>query len=132
VLRCWAIREGLGIFSVGTIARVIKDLKPPPTEDRPMPRKYEIAAPMVMWSEDGAAFRDGRRKRELLVVQDECARFKTNWHLAQSSARATEVERISGKLLNGTVHHWFSSMTAARSSMIQQSLVCLMSIRWWS
>jgi transposase InsO family protein len=92
VLRCWAIREGLGIFSVGTIARVIKDLKPPPTQDRPMPRKYEIAAPMVMWSEDGSAFRNGRRKRELLVVQDECARFKMNWHLAQSSARATEVE----------------------------------------
>lgn len=92
VLRCWAIRERLGRFSGGTIARVIKDLKPPPTEDRPKPRKYEIAAPMVMWSEDGAAFWDGRRKRELLVVQDECARFKTNWHLAKSSAKAVEVE----------------------------------------
>ena len=92
VLRCWAIREGLGIFSVGTIARVIRDLKPPPAQDRPAPRKYDIAAPMVMWSEDGSAFRDGRRKRELLVAQDECARFKTNWHLAKFSARAAEVE----------------------------------------
>lgn len=92
VLRYWAIREGLGRFSPGTIARVIKDLKPPPTDDQPKPRKYEIAAPMVMWSEDGAVFRDRRRKRELLVVQDECARFKVNWHLAESSAKAVEVE----------------------------------------
>lgn len=92
VLRCWALREGLGIFSVGTIARMISDLKPPPVQDRPAPRKYDIAAPMVMWSEDGATFRDGRRKRELLVVQEECARFKANWHLAGSSANAVEVD----------------------------------------
>lgn len=92
VLRYWVLRKGLGCFSAGSIARVISDLKPPPAQDRPKPRKYEIAVPMVMWSEDGTAFRDGNRKRELLVVQDECARFKTNWHLAESSARAAEVE----------------------------------------
>jgi transposase InsO family protein len=92
VLRYWAIREGLGRFSAGTISRVIDDLKPPPSQDRPKPKKYEIAAPMVMWSEDGAALRDGNRKRELLVAQDECSRFKTNWHLAKTSAKAAEVE----------------------------------------
>ena len=92
VLRYWAIREGLGRYSPGTISRVINDLKSPPPQERIKPRRYEIAAPMVMWSEDGAAFRDGRRKRELLVVQDECARFKVNWHLAESSAKAVEVE----------------------------------------
>ena len=47
VLRCWAIREGLGTWSTGAIARVIEDLKPPPAEDRQPPRKYEIVAPMV-------------------------------------------------------------------------------------
>ena len=92
VLRCWAVREGLGRFSPGTIARVIKDLRPPSSKERSTPRRYEIAAPMVMWSEDGTAFRDRRQKRELLVVQDECARFKTNWQLAASSAKAVEVE----------------------------------------
>lgn len=92
VLRYWAIREGLGCFSAGTITRVIKDLKPLPPQERQKPKKYEIAAPMVMWSEDGAALRDGNRKRELLVAQDECSRFKTNWHLAQKFAKADEVE----------------------------------------
>ena len=92
VLRYWAIREGLGRFSAGAIARLIEDLKPPPPPDLPKPRKYEIAAPMVVWSEDGTALRDGSRKRELLVVQDECARFKTNWRLAKTSAKAAEVE----------------------------------------
>jgi len=53
----------------------------------------EIVNPSpLFWSEDGAVFRDRRRKRELLVVQDECARFKVNWHLAESSAKAVEVE----------------------------------------
>jgi hypothetical protein len=28
ILRCWAIREGLGTWSTGTIARVVADLKP--------------------------------------------------------------------------------------------------------
>jgi transposase InsO family protein len=92
VLRYWAIREGLGRFSAGAISRVIDDLKPPPFPERPKPKRYEIAAPMVMWSEDGAALREGNRKRELLVAQDECSRFKTNWYLARTSAKAVEVE----------------------------------------
>jgi transposase InsO family protein len=92
VLRYWAIREGLGRFSVGAIARVIEDLKPPAAEELPKPRKYDIAASMAMWSEDGTALRDWGRKRELLVLQDECARFKTNWRLAKTSAQALDVE----------------------------------------
>ena len=91
VLRCWAIREGLGTWSTGTIARVIADLKPAPAEERQPPRKYEIAAPMVMWSEDGTAIRDRSRKRELLALQDECARYKTNWRLAHGAAQAVDV-----------------------------------------
>jgi transposase InsO family protein len=92
VLRYWAIREDLGRFSAGAIARVIEDLKPPPPKELPKPRKYEIAASMVMWSEDGTAFRDGKKKRELLVLQDECSRYKVNWSLAKSSAKAADVE----------------------------------------
>jgi transposase InsO family protein len=91
VLRCWAIREGLGKWSTGAIARVIADLKPAPAEERQPPRKYEVASPMVMWSEDGTTIRDRSRKRELLVLQDECARYKTNWRLAHGAAQASDV-----------------------------------------
>lgn len=91
VLRCWAIREGLGRWSTGTIARVIADLKPPPAEEKHPPRKYEISSPMVMWSEDGTAMRDRGRKRELLVLQDECSRYKTNWRLADGAAQVSDV-----------------------------------------
>lgn len=92
VMREWAIREGLGTWSVGTISRVIADLKPK-KEPRPKPRRYEIAAPMVMWSEDGTALKDQGRKRELLVLQDECSRFKVNWDLAEGAATAAMVAR---------------------------------------
>jgi transposase InsO family protein len=91
VLRCWAIREGLGTWSTGAIARVVADLKPPPLEEREPPRKYEVAAPMVLWSEDGTAMRERRRKRELLVLQDECSRYKANWRLAHRAAQAADV-----------------------------------------
>lgn len=90
VLRYWAIREGFGSWSAGAIARVIADLKPEP-EEPAKPRRYEIAAPMVMWAEDATAFRDRGRKKELLVLQDECARFKANWRLAPGPAVATQV-----------------------------------------
>jgi transposase InsO family protein len=91
VLRCWAIREGLGKWSTGTIERVIADLKPAPAEERQPTRKYEVAAPMVMWSEDGTAIRDRSRRRELLVLQDECARYKTNWRQAHGAAQVSDV-----------------------------------------
>jgi transposase InsO family protein len=91
VLRCWAMREGLGMWSTGTIARVVADLKPAPVEEGEPPRRYEVASPMVMWSEDGTAMRDRNRKRELLVLQDECARYKANWRLAHRAANASDV-----------------------------------------
>jgi transposase InsO family protein len=91
VLRCWAIREGLGKWSTGAIARVIADLKPAPAEERQQPKKYEVAAPLVMWSEDVTAMRDRSRKRELLVLQDEFARSKTNWRLVHGAAQASDV-----------------------------------------
>jgi len=92
VLRCWAIRKGLGRYSAGAIARVIEDLKLSPAPERPEPRKYGIATSMAMWSEDGTALRDRGKKRELLVLQDECSRFKANWRLAPGSAEASDVE----------------------------------------
>ncbi len=90
VLREWAIRERIGTWAAGTISRVIADLKPKP-EPKPKPRRYEIAAPMVMWSEDGTKFKDGGKKKELLVLQDECARYKTNWNLTDGPANAAIV-----------------------------------------
>ena len=90
VLACWAQREGLGRYSPDTIARVIEDLKEP-EEEKPRARRYEITAPAVMWSEDGTGFRERGNKKELLVLQDECARFKTNWRLARGPAEASDV-----------------------------------------
>jgi len=49
VLRYWAIREGLGTWSAGTIARVIADLMPEP-EEPIRTKRYEMAAPMVIRS----------------------------------------------------------------------------------
>ena len=90
VLAAWACREGLGRYHPDTIARAIEDLKDPP-EEKPKPRRYEITLPGVMWSEDGTGFREKGRKRELLVLQDECSRFKTNWRLASGPAKAVDV-----------------------------------------
>ncbi len=90
VLQCWAIRERLGTWSAGTIARVIADLIATP-EKIPKPKKYEIAAPMAMWSEDGTSFKERGRKKELLVLQDECSRYKINRRLASGPADATDV-----------------------------------------
>ena len=69
---------------------MIEDLKDPP-EEKPKPRRYEITVPGAMWSEDGAGFREQGRKKELLVLQDECSRFKTNWRLASGPARGSDV-----------------------------------------
>jgi transposase InsO family protein len=89
-LACWAGREGLGNYSPGTISAIIADLKDrhPPREK---PRRYEITASNVMWSEDGAGFREFGLKKELLLVQDECSRFKVNTRLANGPARADDV-----------------------------------------
>jgi len=90
VLAAWALRQALGRYHPDTIARVIEDLKDPP-EETPKPRRYEITLPGVMWSEDGAGFREQGKKKELLVLQDECSRFKTNWRLAGGPATAADV-----------------------------------------
>jgi transposase InsO family protein len=90
VLRCWAIRKGLGTWSTGTIARVIADLVSTP-EKIPKPKKYEIAAPMAMWAEDGTCFEERGRKKELLVLQDECSRYKINRRLVSGPADALDV-----------------------------------------
>ena len=90
VLAAWALRQGLGRYHPDTIARVIEDLKDPP-EEKPQPRCYEITVPGVMWSEDGAGFRERGKKKELLVLQDECSRFKANWRLASGPATAADV-----------------------------------------
>ncbi|MCP4602309.1 MAG: transposase [Proteobacteria bacterium] len=90
VLREWAIREGIGSWSASTIAKVIADLKPKP-EPKPKSKRYEITASMVMWSQDGTQFKDHRKKKELLVLQDECARYKANWRLAAKAATADDV-----------------------------------------
>jgi transposase InsO family protein len=90
VLACWAKRAGLGRYHPATIAGVIEDLKEEP-EEKPNPRRYEITAPGVMWSEDGTGFKEHGRKKELLVLQDECSRFKPNWRLADGPANAAHV-----------------------------------------
>ncbi len=90
VLKSWCEREGIGSWSATTIARVIADLREPEEEELP-PRRMEVTAPDVMWSEDGTGFRQRDRKRELLVVQDECSRYKLNWRLAKGPASSKDV-----------------------------------------
>lgn len=90
VLAAWCRREALGGWSASTIAKVIADLRVPELPVVP-PRRYEVTAADVMWSEDGTAFRRAGRKRELLVVHDEHARKKLNWRLAPGPAKAEDV-----------------------------------------
>jgi len=90
VLAAWARRKGLGNWSPETIAKVVADLKPKPAP-QPPPEWYEINASGVMWSEDGAGFKEYGRKKELLVLQDECARFKVNHRLVKGPAKADDV-----------------------------------------
>jgi transposase InsO family protein len=90
VLADWARREGLGHYSPSTISRVIEDLKETPVKKDKL-RRYEITAPNVIWSEDGAGFRECGRKKELLVLQDECSRFKVNTRLVSGPAKGEDV-----------------------------------------
>jgi transposase InsO family protein len=90
VLADWITREGLGSFSPSTISKIIEDIKDePPLKVKP--KRYEITAPNVMWSEDGAGFRECGRKKELLLLQDECSRFKVNTRLVDGPAKAEDV-----------------------------------------
>ena len=90
VLAAWVRREGIGTWSHTTIGKVVADLRNK-KEKRPKPRRYEIAAPMVMWSEDGAGFKEQGRKKELLLVQDERARKKVGKRLVDGPARCADV-----------------------------------------
>lgn len=92
VLAEWCRREGIGNWCASTIARVIADLGEKP-EDRPDPIRYEITGSGVMWSEDGAGFKARGRKKELLILQDEHARFKVNRRLVDGPAREDDVVR---------------------------------------
>jgi hypothetical protein len=92
VLREWARRRGLGTWSATTIAAVIADLRDEPQEKPPMVR-YEIVGSNVMWSEDGTGFKDRGRKKELVVAQDEHARFKVGYELVDGPADEDAVHR---------------------------------------
>jgi len=90
VMALWCGREGLGDWSPSTIAAVIADLQEAP-EPVPTPIRYEITASQVMWSEDGTGFRENGSKRELLILQDEHARFKVNHRLVCGPADEDDV-----------------------------------------
>jgi len=85
VLRQWARRQGLGDWSATTIAGVIADLRDAP-EEKPPDVRYEIVASNALWSEDGTGFRVRRKKKELVVAQDEHARFKVGHELVDGPA----------------------------------------------
>jgi hypothetical protein len=80
----------LGNWCASTIAAVIADLREEP-EPVPAPIRYEITASQVMWSEDGAGFRENGCKKELLILQDEHARFKVNHRLVSGPADEEDV-----------------------------------------
>ena len=90
VLAAWCRREGLGKWCASTIAEVIADLREE-CEDQPAPLRYEITASGVMWSEDGAGFRERGRRKELLIAQDEHARFKVSHRLVSGPADGSDV-----------------------------------------
>ena len=92
VLREWARSQGLGAWSATTIAAVIADLRDEPREKPPTVR-YEIVGSNVMWSEDGTGFKDRGRKKELVVAQDEHARFKVGYELVDGPADEDAVHR---------------------------------------
>jgi len=90
VMALWCRRRRLGDWSPSTIAAVVADLREEP-EPTPAPIRYEITASQVMWSEDGAGFRENGCKKELLLLQDEHARFKVNHRLVDGPASGEEV-----------------------------------------
>jgi transposase InsO family protein len=71
---------------------VIADLRDEPEEKLPTIR-YEIVSSNVMWSEDGTGFKDRGRKKELVVAQDEHARFKVGHELVNGPADEDAVHR---------------------------------------
>jgi hypothetical protein len=90
ILAEWCRREGLGEWCPQTISGVIDDLRGPKDPPR-VKRGYEVLRSQVMWSEDGAGFRERGRKKELLVCQDEHARYKVAFRLAGGPAKEHDV-----------------------------------------
>lgn len=90
ILREWCRREGLGEWCAATIDQIIGDLKEPDARPKAK-RRYEVTRSDVMWSEDGAGFRRCRRKRELVVAQDEHARYKVGHRLVAGPAQEHDV-----------------------------------------
>lgn len=90
VLAAWAYRSGLGRFSATTVARAIQDLKDPPVQ-RKVPKRMRLTAPGVLWSEDGAGFRQGSSKHELLAVQDDFSRYTVHTRLVSGPASEEDV-----------------------------------------
>jgi hypothetical protein len=90
ILREWCLREGIGNWCAATISQLIVDLKRPDEPHRPQ-RRYEVTRSGVMWSEDGAGFRQRGRKWELVVAQDEHARYKVNHRLVDGPAKEADV-----------------------------------------
>ena len=90
-LAAWVKREELGSWCAATIAGIIADLVEPEETKAPEPIRYELTAANVMWSEDGTGFKERGRKKELLVAQDEHARYKVNYKLVDGPATEDEV-----------------------------------------
>jgi len=90
VLMHWCEREGLGHYSPTTIAKVIVDLIPSKPK-RLCKKGYEITEPMVMWSQDATGFRQDDGKSEMMVIMDECSRFKLEWTLRKGSINEDHV-----------------------------------------
>jgi transposase InsO family protein len=55
--------------------------------------RYEIVDSNVMWSEDGTGFKERGRKKELVIAQDEHARFKVGYELVDGPADEESVHR---------------------------------------
>jgi hypothetical protein len=74
--------------------RVLREwaLRDEPREKPPTVR-YEIVGSNVMWSEDGTGFKVRGRKKELVVAQDEHARFKVGHELVDGPADEDAVHR---------------------------------------
>jgi hypothetical protein len=90
ILAPWVKREGIGSWCADTIAHIIADLREEP-EKAPSPLRYEVTAPMAVWAEDGAGFRERGQKRELLVLQDEHSRYKVIHRLVGGPATGEDV-----------------------------------------
>ena len=90
VLKCWCERKGLGSYSPTTIAKAIADLVPAKRKQKKA-AQYEIAAPMVMWSQDATGFRQEGKKQEMMVLQDENPRLKLSYHLVPRAINEQDV-----------------------------------------